>query len=49
MWGRTGIHPRLKQPMRLIDMCLFVAEHDDHHLMRMTVLARENRLQTQRR
>lgn len=40
-WGRTGIHPRLKQPMRLIDMCLFVAEHDDHHLAKMTAMARE--------
>lgn len=25
-------HPRLKQPMRLVDMALFVAEHDDHHI-----------------
>ena len=33
-------HPRLKQPMRTIDLCLFVAEHDDHHLARMTALAR---------
>jgi hypothetical protein len=37
-WSRTGKHPRLQQPMRLIDMCIFVAEHDDHHLMRMTEL-----------
>jgi hypothetical protein len=30
--GRTAIHPRLKQPMRLMDWAIFVAEHDDHHL-----------------
>ena len=28
----TAIHPRLNQPMRLIDMAYFVAEHDDQHL-----------------
>ena len=26
------VHPRLGQPMRLIDHLYFVAEHDDHHL-----------------
>ena len=26
------LHPRLKQPMRLVDHVYFVAEHDDHHL-----------------
>lgn len=25
-------HPRLKQPMRIIDLMYFVAEHDEHHL-----------------
>jgi len=30
--GRTMLHPRLKQPMRLVDHLYFVAEHDDHHL-----------------
>lgn len=29
---RTSLHPRLEQPMRVIDLVLFVAEHDDHHL-----------------
>ena len=29
---RTAFHPRLKRPMRLVDLCFFVAEHDDHHL-----------------
>ena len=37
----TAIHPRLQQPMRLIDMAYFVAEHDDHHLARMTEVARQ--------
>ena len=30
--ARTALHPRLQQPMRLIDWAYFVAEHDDHHL-----------------
>ena len=32
---RTAQHPRLQSPMRLIDLVLFVAEHDDHHLARI--------------
>lgn len=28
----TSLHPRLKQPMRVIDLAYFVAEHDDHHI-----------------
>jgi uncharacterized damage-inducible protein DinB len=40
---RTALHPRLRQPMRLIDHVLFVAEHDDHHLATMTALLREIR------
>lgn len=31
-FGRSMLHPRLKQPMRLVDHLFFVAEHDDHHL-----------------
>jgi uncharacterized damage-inducible protein DinB len=38
--SRTALHPRLEQPMRVIDMAFFTAEHDDHHLARMTELAR---------
>lgn len=38
--GQTALHPRLQQPMRVVDMAFFVAEHDDHHLTRMTELAR---------
>jgi uncharacterized damage-inducible protein DinB len=28
----TSLHPRLRQPMSVVDLCFFVAEHDDHHL-----------------
>jgi uncharacterized damage-inducible protein DinB len=31
-FGRSMLHPRLKQPMRLVDHLYFAAEHDDHHL-----------------
>ena len=33
---KYSLHPRLKTPMRIMDMFLFVAEHDDHHLARIT-------------
>jgi len=36
----AALHPRLKTPMRTIDLFLFVAEHDDHHLARMTELVK---------
>jgi uncharacterized damage-inducible protein DinB len=39
--SRTALHPRLNQPMRVLDMAFFTAEHDDHHLTRMTELARK--------
>lgn len=35
VFGRTMLHPRLKQPMRFVDHLYFVAEHDDHHLARI--------------
>lgn len=34
----TALHPRLKKGMRTMDLFLFVAEHDDHHLARITEL-----------
>ncbi len=37
----ASLHPRLNQPMRVVDMAFFTAEHDDHHLARMTGLARK--------
>jgi len=36
----TSLHPRLQQPMRLMDALFFVAEHDDHHLAKMRELLR---------
>ena len=33
---RTALHPHLKQPMTLLDLVLFIAEYDDHHLARIT-------------
>jgi uncharacterized damage-inducible protein DinB len=38
---RSALHPRLKTPMRTMDLFLFVAEHDDHHLARMDAIAKE--------
>lgn len=35
---RAALHPRLKQPMRTLDLAFFVAEHDDHHLALITEL-----------
>ena len=32
---RVALHPRLKQPMNVVDLIFFVAEHDDHHLARI--------------
>ena len=37
--ARTALHPRLRTPMRLIDLAVFVADHDDHHLATITELA----------
>lgn len=28
----TSLHPRMQQPMRIIDIMYFTAEHDDHHM-----------------
>lgn len=38
LFSRSMLHPRLKQPMRLVDHLYFVAEHDDHHLATMWAL-----------
>lgn len=37
---RAAHHPRLNRPMRVIDMAQFAAEHDDHHLARISELIR---------
>jgi len=37
---RTAIHPRLKMKIRVLDLAFFIAEHDDHHLARISELIR---------
>ncbi len=37
---RTALHPRLNQQIRVIDLAFFIAEHDDHHLARISELKR---------
>lgn len=39
--GLTSVHPRLQQPMRLIDSLYFVAEHDDHHIAKISNILRK--------
>ena len=37
---RSALHPRLRQPMTVVDLFFFVAEHDDHHLARIGEIVR---------
>jgi hypothetical protein len=37
---RTALHPRLNEKIRVIDLASFIAEHDDHHLARVSELKR---------
>ncbi len=37
---RTALHPRLQVKIRVIDLAFFIAEHDDHHLARISELMR---------
>lgn len=37
---RTALHPRLNEKIRVIDLAFFIAEHDDHHLARISELKR---------
>ena len=37
--ARTAKHPRLNQPMSVVDLAFFVAEHDDHHLRTIADIA----------
>jgi hypothetical protein len=30
--SRRAVHPRLGQSMSVVDLCFFIAEHDDHHV-----------------
>jgi uncharacterized damage-inducible protein DinB len=36
--ARTARHPRLQRPMSTLELCLFVAEHDDHHLATISAI-----------
>ena len=40
VFARSALHPRLNVQMRLVDMLLFQAEHDDYHLARISELKR---------
>ena len=35
-----ALHPRLQKPMSAVDLSFFMAEHDDHHLARITEILR---------
>jgi uncharacterized damage-inducible protein DinB len=37
---KYALHPRLMTPMRIMDLFLFVADHDDHHLARISEINR---------
>ncbi len=39
-WGKSALHPRLNQPMRIVDIAHFHGEHDDYHLARISELIR---------
>lgn len=40
--NRSALHPRLNTRMRVVDCCLFAAEHDDHHVARIVGLSRHS-------
>ncbi len=40
-WGKSALHPRLQQPMRVVDIVYFDSEHDDYHLARIGELIRK--------
>lgn len=39
-WAKSALHPRLEQPMRIVDIAFFHGEHDDYHLARISELIR---------
>lgn len=41
-WAKAALHPRLQQPMRIVDIAYFNAEHDDYHLARIRQLMQAN-------
>lgn len=40
-WSRAAVHPRIQQPMRIVDILYFDSEHDDYHLGRIGELIRK--------
>ncbi|MGO4822231.1 MULTISPECIES: DinB family protein [unclassified Flavobacterium] len=44
---KSALHPTLKTPMRTMDLFLFVAEHDDHHLAKISEIIKHNSVQQQ--
>ena len=38
---RTALHPRIQMKLRVLDLAFFIAEHDDHHLARISELKRQ--------
>ena len=44
---KSVLHPRLKTPMRTMDLFLFVVEHDDHHLARISELLQMKKIREQ--
>lgn len=40
-WAKSALHPRIKQPMRIVDIVYFDSEHDDYHLARVGELIRK--------
>ena len=39
-WGKSAIHPRLNQPMSIVDIACFTCEHDDYHIARIREIIR---------
>jgi hypothetical protein len=40
--SKASIHPRLKTLMTVVDLAWFDAEHDDHHLVAITEILKQN-------
>jgi hypothetical protein len=36
-----ALHPRLNVRIRVLDLAFFIAEHDDHHLARISELRQD--------
>ena len=41
---QASLHPRLNTPMRVMDLFLFAAEHDDHHLACIAGILKDRQL-----